>query len=86
MDLKEAMGRYAKGDASAFEVVYEAVTPQLERYLRRHVREKTRIEDIIQQTFLQMHSARGTVLIGAEVMPWAFASARRLMIDSGRQA
>ena len=84
--VDEAMGRYARGDASAFEVVYEAVTPRLERYLRRHVREKTRIEDIIQQTFLQMHGARGTFLIGAEVMPWAFAIARRLMIDSGRKS
>jgi RNA polymerase sigma-70 factor (ECF subfamily) len=83
--VDEAMGRYAEGDARAFEVVYEAVTPLLERYLRRHLREKAQIEDIIQQTFLQMHSARGTFIVGAEVMPWAFAIARRLMIDSGRK-
>jgi RNA polymerase sigma-70 factor (ECF subfamily) len=83
--VDEAMGRYAQGDQTAFEVVYEAVAPRLERYLRRHLREKSRIEDVIQQTFLQMHGARGSFIVGAEVMPWAFAIARRLMIDAARK-
>jgi RNA polymerase sigma-70 factor, ECF subfamily len=84
--VDEAMGRYAQGDATAFEQVYEAVAPRLEGYLRRHVRDRARIEDIVQQTFLQVHAARGTFIVGADVMPWAFAIARRLMIDSGRKA
>jgi RNA polymerase sigma-70 factor (ECF subfamily) len=83
--IDEAMGRYAQGDAAAFDVVYDEVAPRLERFLRRHVREKAAIEDLIQQTFLQMHGARGTFIVGAKVMPWAFAIARRLMIDSGRR-
>lgn len=80
-----AMGRYARGDSSAFDSVYEDVAPRLERFLRRHVREQARIEDIIQQTFLQMHAARGTFVVGAEVMPWALAIARRLSIDFDRK-
>ncbi len=84
-NVDEAMSRYAQGEAAAFDVVYEEVAPRLERFLRRHLREKTAIEDIIQQTFLQMHGARGSFILGAEVMPWAFAIARRLMIDSGRK-
>jgi RNA polymerase sigma-70 factor (ECF subfamily) len=83
--VDEAMSRYAQGEGSAFAVVYDEVAPRLERFLRRHVREKTAVEDIVQQTFLQMHNARGTFIIGAEVMPWAFAIARRLMIDAGRK-
>jgi RNA polymerase sigma-70 factor (ECF subfamily) len=83
--VDEAMGRYAQGDQSAFDVVYEAVAPRLEGYLRRQLREKSRVEDIIQQTFLQMHRARGTFIPGADVMPWAFAIARRLMIDAARK-
>jgi RNA polymerase sigma-70 factor, ECF subfamily len=79
------MSRYALGDRAAFDVVYEAVAPRLERHLRRRIREQARIEDIIQQTFLQMHSARGTFVIGAEVLPWAFAIARRLSIDFDRK-
>jgi RNA polymerase sigma-70 factor (ECF subfamily) len=75
------MGRYAQGHADAFEAVYDAVAPRLEGYLRRHLREPSQTQDIIQQTFLQMHVARGTFIIGAAVLPWAFAIARRLMID-----
>src|SRR5581483_3716560 len=75
----EAMARYAQGDAAAFDAVYEGVAPRLEGYLRRHVRGTTRVEDIIQQTFLQMHAARGTFNAGADVFPWALAIARRLM-------
>ncbi len=82
----EAMSRYAQGDATAFDAVYEGVAPRLESYLRRHVRGTTRVEDIVQQTFLQMHAARGTFNVGAEVFPWALAIARRLMFDVGRKA
>jgi RNA polymerase sigma-70 factor (ECF subfamily) len=84
--IDEAMGRYAQGEAAAFDVVYDEVAPRLERFLRRHLRDRAAIEDLIQQTFLQMHGARGSFIIGAEVLPWAFAIARRLMIDSGRRS
>ena len=39
----------------------------------------------MQQTFLQIHRARGSFIPGAPVMPWAYAIARRLMIDSARR-
>jgi RNA polymerase sigma-70 factor, ECF subfamily len=81
----EAMDQYARGDGSAFDAVYEEVAPRLERYLRGHMRDQAAVEDVIQQTFLQMHGARGTFIAGAEVMPWALAIARRLMIDFGRR-
>jgi RNA polymerase sigma-70 factor (ECF subfamily) len=84
--VDEAMSRYAQGEAAAFSVVYDEVAPRLERFLHRHLREKAAVEDLIQQTFLQMHGARGSFIIGAEVLPWAFAIARRLMIDSGRKS
>jgi RNA polymerase sigma-70 factor (ECF subfamily) len=83
-EANEAMSRYAQGDAGAFEAVYDGVAPRLAGYLRRRVRDRLRLEDLLQQTFLQMHRARGTFAPGAEVLPWAFAIARRLMIDAGR--
>jgi RNA polymerase sigma-70 factor (ECF subfamily) len=79
--VDDAMSRYAQGHAEAFEVVYDTVAPRLDGYLRRHLRQPSQAQDIIQQTFLQMHVARGTFIIGAAVLPWAFAIARRLMID-----
>jgi RNA polymerase sigma-70 factor, ECF subfamily len=85
-DADRAMARYAGGDAKAFEIVYDVVAPRLAGYLRKRVREATRIEDLIQQTFMQMHSARGSFIPGAAVLPWAYAIARHLSIDSGRKA
>jgi RNA polymerase sigma-70 factor (ECF subfamily) len=81
----EAMSRYAEGDAAAFETVYETVAPRLAVFLRRRARQPHRVEDLIQQTFLHMHAARGTFIPGAEVLPWAYVIARRLMIDSSRR-
>ncbi len=80
-----AMARYAAGDDAAFGEVYDALAPRLFGYLVRQTREQARAEDIVQQTFLQMHRARGTFVAGAEVVPWAFAIARRLLIDSYRR-
>jgi len=83
-EVDQAMSRYARGDETAFDVVYETVAPRLERYLARRVPARSAVEDIVQQTFLQMHAARATFISGAAVMPWAYAIARRLMIDAGR--
>ena len=80
-----AMARYAAGDEAAFAAVYDELAPRLFGYLVRQTRDASRAEDIVQQTFLQMHRARGTFLPGAEVLPWSFAIARRLMIDGFRR-
>jgi RNA polymerase sigma-70 factor (ECF subfamily) len=79
------MERYACGDDAAFALVYDAVAPRLYGYLLRQTRESARAEDILQQTLLQIHRARASFIAGAEVMPWAFAIARRLLVDSVRR-
>lgn len=85
-DLDRAMGRYADGDARAFEVVYDGLAGRLHAFLRRRARDDERAADLLQQTFLHMHRARGTFARGARVVPWAFAIARRLAIDVHRRA
>lgn len=79
------MTRYAAGDDSAFGEVYDLLAPRLHRFLLRHTRDASRSEDLVQQTLLQMHRARGRFIPGAEVTPWAFAIARRLLIDGARR-
>ena len=80
-----AMERYASGDESAFGELYDLLAPRLYEYLMGRVRNRAYAEDLVQQTFLQLHRARGTFLAGADVRPWAFAIARRLMIDGFRR-
>jgi RNA polymerase sigma-70 factor (ECF subfamily) len=80
-----AMERYAAGDNAAFARVYDALAPRLYGYLLRQTRDRARAEDLVQQTLLQMHRARDRFVPGADVTPWAFAIARRLLIDTVRR-
>lgn len=84
-DADLAMDRYAAGEDAAFALVYDALAPRLYGYLVRQTREVARAEDLLQQTMLQIHRARSSFIVGAEVTPWAFAIARRLLVDSVRR-
>jgi RNA polymerase sigma-70 factor (ECF subfamily) len=81
-----AMDRYAAGEDAAFGLVYDALAPRLYGYLLRQTRDRTRAEDLLQQTLLRIHRARDRFIPGAEVTPWAFAIARRLLIDGIRRS
>jgi RNA polymerase sigma-70 factor (ECF subfamily) len=80
-----AMERYARGEDRAFSELYDALAPRLHHYLLRASRDPSRADDLLQQTMLRIHHARGRFIVGAEVLPWAFAIARRLFIDSIRR-
>jgi RNA polymerase sigma-70 factor (ECF subfamily) len=79
------MDRYADGDDASFSKIYDLLAPRLYGFLLRQTRDPSRAEDILQQSFLQIHAARGRFIRNAEVLPWAFAIARRLVIDSVRR-
>ena len=80
-----AMERYSIGDDAAFAELYDAIAPRLFGFLRAATRDEFATEDLVQQTFLQIHGARGSFIAGAAVMPWALAIAKRLMIDGARR-
>lgn len=79
------MDRYARGDDGAFSTLYDLLAPRLHSFLVRRTRDDARAQDLVQQTFLQIHSARRHFTPGAAVMPWSFAIARRLLIDTLRK-
>lgn len=83
--LDEAMDRYARGEDGAFGVVYDGLAPRLYAFVLRRTRDRARAEDVVQQTMLHIHRARGSFEPGAEVVPWAYAIARRALIDSVRR-
>jgi RNA polymerase sigma-70 factor (ECF subfamily) len=80
-----AMHRYACGEDAAFSGLYDLLAPRLSSFLLRRTGDAARTEDLVQQTFLQMHCARRHFAPGAAVTPWAFAIARRLLIDGARR-
>jgi RNA polymerase sigma-70 factor (ECF subfamily) len=80
-----AMERYARGDDTAFAAVYDAVAPSILRYALRALSDPSQAEDIVQLTLLRMHRARGRFIAGAQVLPWAYTIARRLILDARRR-
>lgn len=83
--LADAMGRYADGDAASFAVVYAALHPVVQRCMRRWINDRALAEDLVQETFLRVHRARGRYRPGAPVGPWVVTIARRLSIDAHRR-
>ena len=81
-----AMDRYADGDDGAFEILYDELAPRLHRYALRETRSDGTAEDVVQQTLLRIHAARARFVRGAAVLPWAYAIARRLLLDGRRRA
>ena len=80
-----AMSRYSRGEDAAFGEVYDALSPRLFAYLMRRTGDRSLTEDLVQQTFLRIHLNRGRFHDGAEVLPWAYAIAHRLLVDSWRR-
>ena len=81
-----AMERYADGDESAFATLYDELAPRLYRFALRETHSHLAAEDAVQQTLLQIDRARSRFIRGATVLPWAYAIARRLLIDGHRRA
>ena len=89
-DLPELMVRYQAGDEEAFEEIYGRLARSVRGYLRTLTPPGADVEDLVQNTFLQIHRSRQSYLPGEPVRPWAFAIARHVGLmarrTSGRRA
>jgi RNA polymerase sigma-70 factor (ECF subfamily) len=77
---------YQKGDMDAFTGLYEALRRPLVRYLWTFVRNQTTAEDLLQETFLQLHRARRTYTPPRPVRPWIYAITRHVALMHLRSA
>ena len=84
--LDQAMDRYAQGDESAFSVLYAGLELKLRSFLTRLTGAPPAAEDLLQETFMRIHRARGGFEPGAAVVPWAYAIARNAWLDHVRAA
>lgn len=85
-ELDAAMDRYAQGDDRAFALVHAGLHPRIRLFLLRLCRVPALADDLVQETFLRMHRARGNFARGARVLPWAYAIARNVHTDHVRSA
>ncbi|HWA72874.1 MAG TPA: RNA polymerase sigma factor [Polyangiaceae bacterium] len=82
--LDSAMSRYADGDDAAFSEIFTALAPRLQAFLRRLCSSPDLAQDLVQETFLRMHRARGSFAAGGAVIPWAYAIARNCFVSHAR--
>jgi RNA polymerase sigma-70 factor, ECF subfamily len=82
--VDRAMHRYADGDDQAFSEVFASLAPRLRLFLRRLGCSESGADDLVQETFLRMHHARGSFARGRQVAPWAYAIARNCFVSHAR--
>lgn len=85
-ELPLLMLAYQGGDPVAFDYLYTVLAPGLLGYLSSLTRDRGRAEDLLQETFLQVHKARATYLHGRPVKPWVYAIARNVFLMQRRAA
>ena len=82
--LRELMREYQQGRFGAVDELYAVLAPALRRYLLSHVRDGAVADDLVQETFLQIHRARHTYDASLPLMPWAMAIARHVRLMDRR--
>ncbi len=74
------MVAYQAGEMTAFEHLYARLGPKIRKYLISLTLSVPRAEDLLQETFLQIHRSRRTYSPPRPVAPWAFGVARHVYL------
>ncbi len=80
LELSAWMIAYQAGEMSAFERLYHRLAPKVRKYLISLTLSVPRAEDLLQETFLQIHRSRHTYAAPRPVEPWAFGVARHVYL------
>lgn len=80
------MAAYQAGSVEAFDRLHDALAPELRAYLTSLCRDSARADDLLQESFLQMHRHRAAHIPGSPVRPWTFAIAKRVFLMDRRGA
>jgi RNA polymerase sigma-70 factor, ECF subfamily len=84
-EFGELMAAYQDGDLSAATALIHRLSPQLLRFLAMQRSSRTEAEDLLQETWMQIHQARHTYRAGEPVLPWLYAIARHVQVDHYRK-
>ena len=85
-ELRALMIRYQGGSLEAFQEIYAQLAPGLRRYLSHLAGGSDIADDLLQETFLQMHRSRGAYNPKYAVRPWVFGLARNVFLMNRRAA
>lgn len=82
--LIELMIAYQRGELEAFDGLFDALAVNVRNYLASLARSVDRADDLLQETFLQVHRARHTYSPPRPVKPWIFGIARNVFLMDRR--
>ena len=83
-ELRALMIRYQSGSLEAFQEIYGDLAPGVRRYLLHLTGGSQIADDLLQETFLQMHRSRAAYNPAYAVKPWVFGLARNVFLMNRR--
>src|SRR3954469_19538325 len=83
-ELCEHMQAYLDGRIEAFDALYAAFAGRIRGYLLSQCRDSSLADDLLQETFMQLHRSRRTYQPGRPVTPWVYAIARHVYLMKRR--
>jgi len=86
MDDTEVMQHCAAGDDGAFEVIVNRYKDGVYSFLRRFLSRPDLVDDVFQETFLQVYASRSTFDPSRPLRPWLFTIAANKAKDALRRA
>jgi RNA polymerase sigma factor (sigma-70 family) len=78
------IGRYGRGDAAAFELLYRRHEMRIWRYLERNVGNRATADELMQEVWFAVARDAQRYVPSAPFTTWLFTIARNRMIDSIR--
>jgi RNA polymerase sigma-70 factor (ECF subfamily) len=85
MTDEQGMAAYLQGDQRAFAALFRSYGAMLFRYFVRQGKRPYDAQDLVQQTFLQLHRSRADYRVEEPLRPWLFTIARNVSHDHGRR-
>ena len=80
------MRLYQQADPAAPAALIAMVSPALLRFFRYNAASREQAEDLLQETWLKIHRMRHTYRPGERLLPWVYAIAHHVRIDSYRRS
>jgi RNA polymerase sigma factor (sigma-70 family) len=84
-EAADVMARYCRGESAAFHRFYALLAPRILAYLSGLLGDRAAAEDTLQATFLKVHEARSSYVLGANPIPWLYTIAHRTCLDEIRR-
>ncbi len=86
MSDMELLKRYAAGEEGAFQDLVQQYKDSVYAFLRRFLNRSDMVDDVFQETFMQLYVSRDTFDLSKPLRPWLFTIAANKAKDALRQS